>query len=64
MERFRGSVLEARTALRGVERNLRADIERLKALIVFVNVWLAPLLIAGLGLFFLWRRQRRGEARP
>lgn len=64
MERFRGSVLEARTALRGVERNLRSDIERLKALIVFVNVWLAPLLIAGLGLFFLWRRQRRGEARP
>ncbi len=63
MERFRGSVLEARTALRGVERNLRADIDRLKALIVFVNVWLAPLLIAGLGLYFLWRRQRRGEAR-
>lgn len=63
LERFRASVLDARTALRGVERNLRADIDRLKALIVFVNVWLAPILIAGFGLFLLWRRQRRGEAR-
>jgi ABC-2 type transport system permease protein len=64
MERFRARVLDARTALRGVERNLRADIERLKAAIMFVNVWLAPLLVAGVGFFLFWRRQRRVGARP
>jgi ABC-2 type transport system permease protein len=29
---------------------------------VFINVWLMPLLVAGAGLFFFWRRQRRARA--
>ncbi len=63
IERFRARVVEVRSELRGTERDLRRDIERLEALVVFVNIWLAPLLIAGAGLFLFWRRQRRGRAR-
>lgn len=63
VEGFRQEVLRARTELRGVERTLRADINNLEALLVFINVWLAPLLIAGAGMFLFWRRQRRGRGR-
>jgi len=63
IERFRTRVVEVRSELRRAERELRGDIERLEAAVVFVNVWLAPLLVAGAGLFLFWRRQRRGSAR-
>jgi ABC-2 type transport system permease protein len=63
IERFRARVVEVRSELRRTERGLRGDIERLEALVVFINVWLAPLLVAGAGLFLFWRRQRRGRAR-
>lgn len=63
IERFRARALEVRAELRSVERELRGDIDRLQALMVFINVWLAPLLVAGAGLFLFWRRQRRGSAR-
>lgn len=61
IERFRARVVEVRSELRRVERDLRGDIDRLQALVLFVNVWLAPLLIAAAGLFLFWRRQRRGR---
>lgn len=63
IERFRARVVEVRGELRSAERDLRGDIDRLQALVVFINIWLAPLLIAGAGLFLFWRRQRRGRAR-
>ena len=63
IERFRARALEVRGELRRVERDLRGDIDRLKAGVVFINVWLGPLLIAAAGLFFFWRRQRRVGAR-
>jgi ABC-type uncharacterized transport system involved in gliding motility auxiliary subunit len=63
IERFRARVVEVRSELRRTERTLRGDIERLQAAVVFVNVWLAPLLVAAVGLFLFWRRQRRGRAR-
>ncbi|HYD88452.1 MAG TPA: GldG family protein [Vitreimonas sp.] len=63
IERFRAQVIEVRSELRDTERNLRSDIDRLEAVVVFINVWLAPLLVAGAGLFLFWRRQRRGSAR-
>ena len=63
LERFRARVVEVRGELRRVERDLRVDIDRLQALVVFLNVWLAPLLVAGAGLFLFWRRQRRVGAR-
>lgn len=62
IERFRQRVVDVRGELRRVERDLRGDIDRLEALVVFVNVWLGPLLVAGVGLFLFWRRQRRGRA--
>ena len=63
IERFRARVIEVRSELRQAERGLRGDIERLEAMVVFVNMGLAPLLVAGVGLFLFWRRQRRGRAR-
>ena len=63
IDRFRTRVVEVRSALRRTERELRGDISRLEAGVVFINVWLAPLLVAGAGLFLFWRRQRRGSAR-
>lgn len=52
---------EVRGQLRRTEREHRGDISRLETLVVFINVWLAPLLVAGAGLFFFWRRQRRAR---
>jgi ABC-type uncharacterized transport system involved in gliding motility auxiliary subunit len=63
VDRFRAREGEIRTELRGLARDLRSDIDRLQALVLFLNVWLAPLLVAGAGLFLFWRRQRRGSAR-
>jgi ABC-type uncharacterized transport system involved in gliding motility auxiliary subunit len=59
IERFRARVVEVRGELRRAERDLRGDIDRLQALVMFINVWLAPLLVACVGLFLFWRRQRR-----
>jgi ABC-type uncharacterized transport system involved in gliding motility auxiliary subunit len=60
VDQFRARETQIRTDLRGLARDLRGDIERLQALVIFINVWLAPLLIAAAGLFLFWRRQRRG----
>lgn len=62
VDQYRAREGQIRTELRGLVRDLRGDIEGLQALIIFINVWLAPLLIAGAGLFLFWRRQRRGGA--
>jgi hypothetical protein len=61
VDRFRARESQIRTDLRGLVRDLRSDIDRLQAVVIFINVWLAPLLIAGAGLFLFWRRQRRGS---
>ena len=62
MERFRVRVGQVRGELRNTERDLRGDIDRLQALVVFINVWLAPILVALVGLFLFWRRSRRVRA--
>lgn len=62
VDQFRTREGEIRTELRGLVRDLRGDINRLQAIVIFINVWLAPLLIAAAGLFLFWRRQRRGGA--
>jgi ABC-type uncharacterized transport system involved in gliding motility auxiliary subunit len=61
IERFRAQVVDVRSQLRGVERDLRSGINSLEAWIVFINVWLAPLLVAAAGLVLFWRRQRRAQ---
>ncbi len=61
IERFRAQVADVRSQLRGVERDLRSGINSLEAWIVFINVWLAPILVAAVGLVLFWRRQRRAQ---
>lgn len=62
IERFRKHVVDVRSELRHLARDLRGDITRLQTLIVFLNVWLAPILVAAAGLVLFWRRQRRAQA--
>lgn len=64
IDRFTARAIEIRGELRAVARDLRRDIDGLKAIVVFVNMWLAPLLVAGAGLYFFWRRQRRARRTP
>ncbi len=61
IENFREQVVRVRTELRSVSRDLRGDINRLETLIVFINVWLAPILVAVAGLYLFWNRQRRAR---
>ncbi len=62
VDEYRQREGQIRTELRGLVRDLRSDIDRLQAFVIFINVWLAPLLIACAGMFLFWRRQRRGGA--
>ncbi|MCX7819142.1 MAG: Gldg family protein [Kiritimatiellae bacterium] len=60
IERFRREELETSRKLKEVRKNLRADIERLGAVVKAVNILGMPLLVGlgGIG-FGLWRRSRR-----
>jgi len=60
IERFRREELETSRKLKEVRKNLRADIERLGAIVKAVNILGMPLIVglAGIG-FGLWRRSRR-----
>lgn len=60
---YRVQAADIRSQLRGVERAFRRDIDALESLLVFLNVWLPPILVglAGMGVF-LWRGRRRGGA--
>jgi hypothetical protein len=62
-EGFRARVLSLRNELRGSERDLRRSIETLQGWLIFVNVWLVPLLVIGVGIFVFWRRRMRSEGR-
>ncbi len=64
VDRFTARAVQIRSELRGVARDLRRDIDALKAVVVFVNMWLAPLLVAGVGFYLFWRRQRRARRAP
>jgi ABC-type uncharacterized transport system involved in gliding motility auxiliary subunit len=63
IERFQKHLIDVRAQLRHLARDLRSDITNLQSLIVFINVWLVPLLVALAGLVLFWRRQRRAGAR-
>ncbi len=60
IERFRREELETSRKLKEVRKNLRADIERLGAVIKAVNILGMPLIVglAGIG-FGWWRRSRQ-----
>lgn len=59
IENFRTQLLEARKALREVQRNLRKDIDALESWLAFLNIALIPLLLFGL---LLYRSRRRNGA--
>jgi len=60
---YRVQAAEIRGQLRGVEREFRRDIDALEDQLVFLNVWLPPILVglAGVAVLF-WRGRRRGGA--
>ncbi len=60
---FRARALGLRNELRASERDLRHSIETLQGWLIFVNVWLTPLLVVGAGVFVFWRRRMRSEGR-
>jgi ABC-2 type transport system permease protein len=61
--RYRIEAGDIRSQLRGVEREFRRDIDALEGQLVFLNVWLPPLIVGVLGIaVFFWRGRRRGGA--
>jgi len=63
LSHMRDVVLTTRASLRRIERSFRADIERLEAIVIIINVWLLPLLVAALGVvMFIVRRRAVGAA--
>jgi Skp family chaperone for outer membrane proteins len=58
IKRFRESVARTRADLRASEREYRRGVDRVQGWVIFINVWLMPILIAGAGLFFSWRRTK------
>jgi ABC-type uncharacterized transport system involved in gliding motility auxiliary subunit len=47
--------------VRAIRRDLRREVDRLETTITGLNLWLAPLLVAAIGVFFFWRRSRRAS---
>lgn len=62
-DRFRLRLLQLRNELRASERAYRSNVEALQGWLLFVNVWLVPLLIVAAGVFVFWRRRVRAEGR-
>ncbi len=61
LERFQQRKLAIRKELRQVQRNLNENIERLGAVLKFVNIILMPLLLSALVLLVVWLRTRRRQ---
>lgn len=59
IEEFRAKAVQVRKQLRAVERGYRTDLDNLEGWLVLLNVWLAPILVAGAGVYWIMRRQRR-----
>jgi ABC-type uncharacterized transport system involved in gliding motility auxiliary subunit len=63
IDRFRRELLDTRTQLRDVQHNLRKNIDRLGAILAFVNIALVPLLVAAFAILLaVLRRRRRARA--
>lgn len=63
IERFRRELVDTRTQLRDVQRNLRKDIDALGARLAFINIALVPLLVAAFAIVLAaLRRRRRARA--
>lgn len=63
VEAVRAAIGDTRARLRAVQRSFRADIDQLEAVLIFLNVWLVPLVVAGIGVaVFVARRRDQGLA--
>ncbi|MDD5483401.1 MAG: Gldg family protein [Kiritimatiellae bacterium] len=59
INRFRQEQLKTQRELKQVRKNLREGIERLGGKVKILNILLVPVLVAGAGLIFAWRRSAR-----
>ena len=59
IERVRREIAGTRAQLRDVQRNLRADIDRLGTVLAFINILLVPCLVTAFAIVFGWIRRRR-----
>jgi len=57
--RFRREVASTRTELRDVQHSLRKDIDRLGAVLAFINIALVPILVAAFAIVLAFLRRRR-----
>jgi|tagenome__1003787_1003787.scaffolds.fasta_scaffold20981494_4 ABC-type uncharacterized transport system involved in gliding motility auxiliary subunit len=63
IQRFQREVMDTRAKLRGVQRNLRSNIDRLGNILAFANIALVPLLVALFAITLaVLRRRRRARA--
>ena len=64
IDKFRRDLVQSRSSLRGVQANLRQDVERLGTTLAFLNIALVPLGIGAVAIgLSLLRRRRRSRAR-
>ena len=61
VEKFRRQLIESRAALRGVQADLRKDVETLGSRLAFINIALVPILVAAFAIGLAWLRRRRRE---
>ncbi|MFK7958517.1 MAG: Gldg family protein [Lysobacterales bacterium] len=61
LAQFQDERIRIRQELRGVQSNLRGDIERLGGWLKVINIGLVPLLVTLFALTIAWRRTRRRE---
>ena len=61
IERVRREIAGTRAVLRDVQRQLRADIDRLGTLLAFINILLMPLLVVVFAIWFGIRRRNRAR---
>lgn len=57
--RFEDSVEQINTELRRIQRSADVELSGLRGILVFLHVWMMPLLVIGAGLVVYWWHQRR-----
>jgi ABC-type uncharacterized transport system involved in gliding motility auxiliary subunit len=64
IEGFRRELIQTRSSLREVQRNLRKDIDALGNVLAFINIALVPLLVAAVAILLAYFRRHRRAAAP
>lgn len=62
IERFRADLLDTRKQLRGVQRSLNVDIDRLKGVMTWLNILGVPALLLCVSGLLAWRRRAGGAS--